>query len=218
MNILVYDSGVGGRSVFHLLEEYFQTHERHDIQLHYFADTANYPYGTKTEEQLTNIVLGNIDRFLKEGNDLVVVACNTASSVIEHHPEKKYEQVITIIQPTVEAVKKESAESIYVIASQFTANNHVYSTALSLSEVNKKVTESAEQTLINAIEADDQQLIAAELSKIISKLPSESVFLWGCTHFSLIKDRIQQEMETQGKLNQVVDPAEELANTVIARV
>lgn len=216
MNILVYDSGVGGRSVYNLIDQYLTENNLHElVQLSYFADTANYPYGTKTEEELKSIVFSNLEHFKQEGFDQVVVACNTASSVIEKEPQHVPVPTITIIKPTVDAIVNIDPTAVQVIASNFTANNHVYSNALHLAKVNGNISEHGEQTLINAIEADEKDSIQNEISRIVSQVPEGAVFLWGCTHFSLYKDVIYHEMQNQGKTNQVVDPADELAHKVI---
>jgi glutamate racemase len=206
MKILVYDSGVGGRSVYQLIETHIKENNLSDIQLSYFADTKNYPYGTKSKEELKKIVNENVKNFKAEGFEKVVVACNTASSVIAKDPN-----IITIIEPTVQAVKKKNPHAVFVIASTFTARTQVYSKALDAAGVVAAVVEHPEQRLINAIEANRVENIRTEVARIVREAPEDHLFLWGCTHFSLVKEIFFEEIKNQGKTFVIVDPAEELA-------
>lgn len=217
MNILVYDSGIGGRSVFHRLEQFVETHHLQEkIHLAYFADAANYPYGTKNEEELKEIVLGNLDHFESEDFDVVAVACNTASSIIEkYQPQFSKLKVATIIAPTIERIKKLELDSIFVIASNFTASHHIYKNAIHQVVATINVTEQSEQGLINHIEVGLVRETEAEVAKIISQVQEDTALLWGCTHFSLVDDVFYEEMEKQGKHFQIIDPAAILAEEVM---
>src|SRR4051794_11475127 len=74
-SILVFDSGVGGLTVFHEVAR-----ARPDARLTYVADDALFPYGKVPEETLVARVTALIGRLIAEHvPDLVVIACNTAS-------------------------------------------------------------------------------------------------------------------------------------------
>lgn len=223
MKIRVYDSGVGGRSVFQLIEQYLNTNDlHHSIELSYFGDTANFPYGTKSEEELKRIVFANLHQFEKDGINCVAVACNTASAVIEKFWHEKSENMIlrTIVRPTVDVINREPAKypSIFVIASQYTANNHIYQKAINRVQPQIEITEQGEQTLINHIEAGLQKEIQEEVAAIVTKVPNDTTLLWGCTHFSFVHDVFYEEMKKQNKNFQIIDPAKELAKTVIKQI
>lgn len=226
MNILVYDSGVGGRSVFKLLEQFISNNNLHQkVHLSYFADTANYPYGTKTEQELESIVFDNVERFKDEGFDIVAVACNTASAIIENNGENAINRVATdsskvfsIIKPTIELIEKLKPSSIFVIASNFTAEHHVYQKAIHSVNPEIVVVERGEQSLINHIEMGFKEEIRKEIEKIIRDTRPDEALLWGCTHFSLVKEVFEKEIAKQGKNIQIIDPANELAKKVIEEV
>ncbi len=71
----MFDSGVGGLTVLHELlvslpsEDYL-----------YVGDTARFPYGDRTQEELRAFSLEIAEHLLEQGTKLVVVACNAASS------------------------------------------------------------------------------------------------------------------------------------------
>lgn len=75
--VLVFDSGVGGLSVY---KEVLR--QNPSIEPYYLFDNAFYPYGTKAEVQVTDRVCEVLSAFIKRyAPDLIVIACNTASTV-----------------------------------------------------------------------------------------------------------------------------------------
>jgi glutamate racemase len=75
--ILVFDSGLGGLTVYREVAAI-----RPDARLIYLADDAAFPYGDLTEEKLIARVLDVVGDAIKRYTpDLVVIACNTASTL-----------------------------------------------------------------------------------------------------------------------------------------
>src|SRR5215213_897361 len=75
--ILVFDSGVGGLTVFSELAK-----ARPDARFIYAADDAAFPYGRLSEDALVARVVTVVSRLVDLVlPDLVVVACNTASTL-----------------------------------------------------------------------------------------------------------------------------------------
>ena len=72
----VFDSGVGGISVLRALVS-----ELPGEDFRFFGDSANAPYGEKTEDQVLALSCGIVGRFLADGAKAIVIACNTATSV-----------------------------------------------------------------------------------------------------------------------------------------
>src|SRR5438874_2341166 len=73
--ILVFDSGVGGLTVFREI-----VRARPDARLVYAADDALFPYGKVPEKDLIDRVVALIGKLIEAHSpDLVVIACNTAS-------------------------------------------------------------------------------------------------------------------------------------------
>lgn len=61
MAIGIFDSGVGGLSVYKYLKEKYN-----DEKIIYFADTINFPYGEKTNEQIINYSKNILDFFITQ--------------------------------------------------------------------------------------------------------------------------------------------------------
>src|SRR5436853_1374238 len=82
--IAVFDSGVGGLTVLH---ELLVSLPHEDFL--YLGDTARFPYGDRTQEELRRFALEIAELLLERGAKLLVVACNAATSaalpaLVEH--------------------------------------------------------------------------------------------------------------------------------------
>src|SRR3954454_24859602 len=102
--ILVFDSGVGGLTVF---REIART--RPDARYVYAADDALFPYGKIPEAELISRVTGLMERLIETHQpDLVVIACNTAS--VQVLPALRARFAIPFVG-TVPAIKPSCAAS-----------------------------------------------------------------------------------------------------------
>jgi glutamate racemase len=72
----IFDSGVGGLGIFDEVRKLMPNE-----QILYLADTKNCPYGEKSEEEIKQICQKNAKFLIEKGADVVVVACNTASTI-----------------------------------------------------------------------------------------------------------------------------------------
>jgi glutamate racemase len=79
--ILIFDSGLGGLTVFREVAA-----ARPDASYVYVADDAFFPYGRHSEEQLVGRVVPLMDELIAtHAPDLAVIACNTASTLVLPH-------------------------------------------------------------------------------------------------------------------------------------
>ncbi len=85
----VYDSGIGGLTTAAQILTQFSGNE-----IRYLADNLNHPLGNRTREQIISCVMPAI-AYLKRSCDVVVVACNTASSAIPDDID-----VVKLLPPT----------------------------------------------------------------------------------------------------------------------
>ena len=102
--ILVFDSGVGGLTVFREIAR-----ARPDARLVYAADDALFPYGRVPEGELIARVVALIGELIEaHAPDLVVIACNTAS--VQALPALRERYVLPFVG-TVPAIKPACAAS-----------------------------------------------------------------------------------------------------------
>ena len=102
--ILVFDSGLGGLTVFAEVRK-----ARPDARFLYAADDAAFPYGRLGEAELVARVLAVMERLIeRHAPDLVVIACNTASTLVLPHLRRRF--AIPFVG-TVPAIKPAAALS-----------------------------------------------------------------------------------------------------------
>ena len=121
------DSGVGGLTV---LREVRKVCPKTDI--HYLADTARFPYGTKTMEQVESYLLEGLDFLATLGVEAAVVACNTATAAGLEAARRRYSfPVLGVIEagarPAVEATR---CGRIGVVATTATVTSGAYAKAI----------------------------------------------------------------------------------------
>src|SRR3970040_2817079 len=101
---LVFDSGLGGLTVFREIAK-----ARPDARLVYAADDAFFPYGRQDEAALVARVLSVMDELIAAHRpDLVVIACNTASTLVL--PQLRTRFAVPFVG-TVPAIKRACAAS-----------------------------------------------------------------------------------------------------------
>src|SRR4051794_157666 len=103
--ILVFDSGLGGLTVFREVAK-----ARPDAHYLYVADDAFFPYGSHGEAELVERIVALMsDLIVRQRPDLVVIACNTASTLVLPHLRERFS--VPFIG-TVPAIKPACASSV----------------------------------------------------------------------------------------------------------
>jgi glutamate racemase len=104
VTILVFDSGVGGLTVFREIKAALP-----GAAYVYLADDVGFPYGDKPEAALIERILAVIGAAIAQhAPDLVVIACNTASTLALAHLRAKFSVAFV---GTVPAIKPACAQS-----------------------------------------------------------------------------------------------------------
>src|SRR5438552_5480393 len=101
----VFDSGAGGLTILSALRQ-----ELPYENYIYFGDTANSPYGTKSDDEIIELSI-RANRFLiEQGAKLIVVACNTASqaalAALRAAFSVPFVGVVPAVKPAVRATRK----------------------------------------------------------------------------------------------------------------
>jgi glutamate racemase len=203
----IFDSGVGGLTVAHAINKYLPNE-----RLIYFGDTAHLPYGDKAPSSILEYSKV-ISRFLIEkGCKMVVIACNTASSIAHEQVEELAGDipVVNVIDPVVEiAVNEKHAKKVGVIGTRATINSGEYENRIKKLSADIQVFSMATPLLVPLIEEhimDDhigQLIIAKYLSQ--PQLSDIDSLILGCTHYPLVKKSVEHFYK--GKVN-VIDSAD----------
>ncbi len=179
-SIGVFDSGVGGLNVLSNLIQAFPNEN-----FLYVGDNYNVPYGTKTEEQLKNIITKVFRYFEKQNVKAIIVACNTASAASE--TIECSVPVFRIIEPTAYNALKVS-NNIGVLATNFTIDSKAYEKYLKDKMIGIKASSFVPIVERNIIqEEESQKTINDILMPYKDKIDS---IILGCTHFSLLEKEI----------------------------
>jgi glutamate racemase len=194
--ILVFDSGLGGLTV---LREIVKA--RPDAHYVYVADDAFFPYGHHSEDEIIARVVPLIGELIAaHAPDLVVIACNTASTLVMSHLRRAYTAPFV---GTVPAIKPACANSrtkrVSVLGTKGTVKRE-YTRALirdfaqgcEVTLVGSPDLASLAESALNGVEVSDAA-IAAELAQcFVGDDPAartDTVVL-ACTHYPLLMDRL----------------------------
>ena len=205
----VFDSGVGGLTV---LRELFKKLPGESIV--YFGDTARLPYGTKSEQTVVKFSLENASFLLKQNVKIIVVACNTSSSVALSILKKNFRiPIIGVINPAAkEAVHLTKNRRIGVIGTQATINSNAYQKQIKKLDSTVKVFTKACPLFVSLVEEGWlKEKITTDIAlKYLTSLKKANIdtLILGCTHYPLLKSTIKKIM---GKAVKLIDSSERTA-------
>ncbi len=191
----IFDSGVGGLTVAHAIKQILPNES-----MIYFGDTAHLPYGEKSPEAILHYA-ENITQFLiEQQSKVVVVACNTASSVAYQLLKEKFGNkvlIVNVIDPVVEYYLAHLAPvRVGVIGTKVTIRSGAYEKRIKGKNPQAEVFSKATPLLVPMIEEgfifDDisNAIIRAYLSG--EPLQAVEALILGCTHYPIIKNQISK--------------------------
>ncbi len=197
----VFDSGIGGLTVVKQIKNLLPNEN-----IVYFGDTARVPYGSKSNATVIEYALQDAQFLLKKNVKLIVVACNTVSSVaLQVLRDKINLPIIGMISPGAKMALKETAnKKIGVIGTYATVNNKAYSKEIMKFDKKSKVFEKACPLFVPFAEegwlnTEATKFVAKEYLKELKEKEIESLIL-GCTHYPLLHEVIQEAIGDKVKL------------------
>ena len=212
----VFDSGVGGLTVFKALERALDGRP-----LIYLGDTARVPYGTRSNETVVRYAL-EAARFLsRHGVEMMVVACNTASSVaIDELREITNVPVHGVIGPGARrAAELSRTGRIGVIGTRATVESGAYSHAIRELRADAQVISRACPLFVPLAEEGwtENEVVRRVAETYLADLERADVdtLVLGCTHYPLLRGVIGSVM---GDGVRVVDSAESVAAEIRGRL
>lgn len=197
----VFDSGYGGLTV---LKEITKRLPQYDYI--YLGDNARAPYGNRSFETVHNYTWQCVQWFFKQNCPLVILACNTASAkalrtiqqndLIKNFPDKK---ILGVIRPTTEIIGNYSKTyHIGIMATSGTVNSNSYAIEINKFFPDTKVVQQACPMLVPIIENNEFENEASDyfiqkyLKELLDKDNDIDTILLACTHYPLIKNRIEK--------------------------
>lgn len=190
----IFDSGIGGLTVANAFSSALPKE-----QILYFGDTAHLPYGDKSAEAVLGYSIRIAHLLMEMKCKLVVIACNTASSVaygplmIAHHNEVG---MFNVIDPLVAGVAaQKDVKRIGVIGTKGTIASGLYERKLKMALPDVEVVSMATPLLVPMIEEGfAKKQISIELIREYlddSRLQDIDTLILACTHYPLIRNQIE---------------------------
>jgi glutamate racemase len=196
--IAVFDSGVGGLTVLH---ELLVSLPAEDFV--YLGDTARFPYGERSPEQLRAFALEIADLLIERGTKLLVVACNAATSAAlpalrEHLAATGNAiDVIGVVRPeSLQAVAATHSGQIGLLATPTTVATGAYDEAIAAVDEHVTLHSVACPDLAPIIQGGfpfDERVVEV-VRGYCSPLRAVGVdtVILGCTHYPLVRPLLQR--------------------------
>jgi len=206
----VFDSGFGGLTIFKELVK-----ELPQYDYIYLGDSARAPYGNRSQELIFKFTKQAVDYLFKQGCQLIILACNTASAEalrkiqqewlpVNYSPRKipkesmrgPERRVLGVIRPTAEEAS--NGKRVGVIGTEATISSQAYINELKKINPDIKIFQQACPLLVPIIEAGEHNWEGTDLilKKYLSPLLKSKIdtLILGCTHYPIIKDKIKKNI------------------------
>lgn len=217
MKIGVFDSGVGGLSVAHAIEQALPLAE-----VIFVTDPEHFPYATKSPDEIWEGIVPIFQRLVDQGCDAIVVACNTVSTALVGRLRETFASTpFVALEPMIKpAVQLSTSKVICVCATPTTLASLRYAElkqafASGLTVIEPDCSEWSK--LIEQNEMNESKLRDA-IEPVLAA--GADVIVLGCTHYHWIEreirelagdgvDVLQPEQAVISQLMRVISPAAE---------
>lgn len=198
-SIGIFDSGFGGIDILKGIVKKLP-----QFDYIYLGDTARVPYGSRKGGEIYNFTKQAVDFLFEHGCDLIIIACNTASSVAlrkiqQEYLPKKYpgKRVLGVLIPAVEeAIVKTKNNKVGVMGTEATINSNVFKIELQKINPEIRVFQKACPLLVPMVEAGEEDSAETKLmlKKYLTPLTAENIdtLILGCTHYGILEKHIKE--------------------------
>lgn len=233
IKIGVFDSGEGGLSVLKEITRLLP-----EAEYIYYSDNAHCPYGEKSPEYIQDRARAITERLLKEGADVIVVACNTATAAAISVLRSEYSDAASEVvrsrvlaltsgrhdhicfigmEPAVKPAALGTRTGVVgVLATAGTLKGSKYlKTKESVDDqvnvfehVGRGFVELVEEGRLSGSEAED--VVKASLGPLLSA--GADIIVLGCTHYPFLLPVLQK---VAGPAIRFIDPAPAVARQLV---
>lgn len=201
--ILVFDSGIGGLSVLAKIHKALP-----QAPIVYSADYAGLPYGEKSEIEVATRVCAFLGRLSERYRPrLVVIACNTASTIALAHARAVLGVPVVGTVPAIKPAAEQTQSGVIGLLGTKATIRQAY--------VDRLATEHAEGKLL--LRHGAPELVAAAEARLCGEAPDQAIFaaaiaglanqaggkridriILGCTHFPLVEAELAEAATAAG--------------------
>ena len=215
IKIGIFDSGLGGLTVLKSLRTTFGT----QVSFVYLGDLAHLPYGEKSSESIIKYSDKICQFLLSKQVDMIIVACNSASSLAGKYLLNKYHKklpIIDTIHPSIKAVyqyfdnENKPKYSIGIIGTEATINSKAYDNMLvehikkEKSKFNVTIESIACPLFVPIVEEGWENIdIAHQIAtKYLSQFQNNlDTVILGCTHYPILMKTLKFVFNKLGHQN-----------------
>ncbi len=185
----VFDSGVGGLKILSSLKKSFPNEN-----FVYVFDRSHAPYGNRSNRFVNNRAYKISSLLYKKGAKVIIVACNTATTVSINDLREKIDVPFIGVEPPIKSACENTNEKILMLCTSLTAKQKKVKELLLKHDINKQVTVVPCEDLAFLIESNlhDLTKVKPYLETILSIYKDIKHIILGCTHYYFIKDLIKQ--------------------------
>lgn len=184
-----FDSGVGGITVLKAARAALP-HER----FIYYGDSANAPYGTRSSEDILACTRAGVDALVGRGIKLLVIACNTATSVAAQPLRRQLDIPVVAMEPALKPASRYAGRGrVVVLATQATLALPRF--RASMAEYGQNAVALPVYGLVECIESGQTNGPQVErcLSEALAPMLGEPIgaVVLGCTHYPFVRAAVE---------------------------
>ena len=207
MKVGVFDSGLGGLTVFKSIIQYVP-----QLDYIYLGDSKRAPYGNRSFQEILSLSQEAVSYLFKANCQVIIIACNTASAKALKYLQEVYlpnyypnRRILGVVRPATEhLLNRKNLRHLAIWGTRGTIDSKSYE--IELKDSNILITPQICHNLADLIEQNNKRAILQEIEKYwsqtLQKNPKVEVIFLACTHYPLIKDDIQLVV---GKQIEVLD-------------
>lgn len=188
MKIGVFDSGIGGKAIAEQLTELIPEAEIISVD-----DHEHVPYGSRPDDEIISLTKAAIQPLLDANCDVIVIACNTATTVaIQHlrdtYPHRKFVGIEPMVKP---AAQMTASKHIAVLATPATLSSARYHTLKETWAEGIQIEEPDCSDWASLIESGraDEVPIESVVEDLVGR--GVDVIVLACTHYHWLKQRAE---------------------------
>ena len=210
----ILDSGIGGFSVVKQVQRLLPGED-----ILYFGDGAHVPYGNHPEETIVALSRYMFEFMERQKVKVLLVGCNTISCVIDRCADLVSCPVFDAVQAGVSGALADGGDKVGVISTVFTHSCQTYPRQIrargagELTVCSRGCPNLASLVEHNLGSGDGMEQVEEELRRELGELVEKEKIrccVLGCTHYSLVSDRIRKLFPELD----LVDPAMEMARSL----
>ena len=212
----IFDSGVGGLSVAEALHRLAPS-----LPIHYLADTSFFPYGDRSASEIQERTVLMVRRLVEEGANVIVIACNTATSAGLERVRAEFDVPIIGMEPPVKpAVERSRSGRVLVLATAGTISGQRLARLTERHSAEADVVTIPMPGLADMVEAGEiegpriEAMLGAALHGPVAE-GADQVAL-GCTHYAFLRPVLRRILPAHVELVDAGDPVARRTLHVIA--